>query len=233
MKVIPKIFGHTDKNVRAEGSTLVTTLYTFLGPALLPTLSDLKPVQVSDLQKSFDAMDADGKGAGTGKPTRYTRKAQRDREAAEQAGGDAAEEEEEEAPAAIDPKFPGNLDEQLASTKWKERLEVLEECNKVLAQPANAKIADSNIDAYGSLLSTLGAKCKSDANINVVIEAAKVVEGLATGLGRPFGRFRGIVMPGMIERLKERKANVVEALGKALDAVFTTVSFVVHEVGNS
>jgi hypothetical protein len=106
-------------------------------------------------------------------------------------------------------------------------------CNKVLAQPANAKIADSNIDAYGSLLSTLGAKCKSDANINVVIEAAKVVEGLATGLGRPFGRFRGIVMPGMIERLKERKANVVEALGKALDAVFTTVSFVVHEVGNS
>lgn len=237
MKAIPKIFGHTDKNVRAEGSTLVTTLYAYLGPALLPTLSDLKPVQVTELQKSFDAMDADGKGAGTGKPTRYTRKAQREREAAEQAGGDAAQgEEEEEAPAAIDPKslldpvnvlslFPDNLDEMLSSTKWKERLEVLEECNKVLSQPANAKIADSNVDAYGSLLSTLGAKCKSDANINVVMEAAKVIEGLATGIGRPFGRFRGVVMPGMIERLKERKANVVDALGKALDAVFTTVSY--------
>jgi len=239
MKVIPKIFGHTDKNVRAEGSTLVTTLYTFLGPALLPTLSDLKPVQMSELQKSFDAMDADGKGAGTGKPTRYTRKAQRDREAAEQAGGDAAEEEEEEAPAAIDPKslldpvnvlslFPDNLDEMLSSTKWKERLEVLEECNKILAQPGNAKVSDSNVDAYGSLLSTLGTKCKGDANINVVMEAAKVIEGLANGIGRPFGRFRGIVMPGMIERLKERKANVVDALGKALDAVFTTVSYYVH-----
>jgi cytoskeleton-associated protein 5 len=239
MKVIPKIFGHTDKNVRAEGSTLVTTLYTFLGPALLPTLSDLKPVQMTELQKSFDSMDGDGKGAGTGRPTRYTRKAQRDREAAEQAGGDAAEEEEEEAPAAIDPKslldpinvlslFPDNLDEMLSSTKWKERLEVLEECNKVLSQPANAKIADSNIDAYGSLLSTLGLKCKSDANINVVMEAAKVIEGLSTGLGRPFGRFRGVVMPGMIERLKERKANVVDTLGKALDAVFTTVSYYIH-----
>ena len=239
MKVIPKIFGHTDKNVRAEGSTLVTTLYTFLGPALLPTLSDLKPVQMSELQKSFDSMDGDGKGAGTGKPTRYTRKAQRDREAAEQAGGDAAEEEEEEAPAAIDPKslldpinvlslFPDNLDEMLSSTKWKERLESLEECNKVLSQPANAKIADSNIDAYGSLLSTLGLKCKSDANINVVMEAAKVIEGLSTGIGRPFGRFRGVVMPGMIERLKERKANVVDTLGKALDAVFTTVSYNIH-----
>lgn len=235
MKIIPKIFGHTDKNVRAEGSVLVTTLYTFLGPALLPALADLKPVQMSELQKSFDAMDADGKGAGTGKPTRWTRKVQREREAAEASGGDAAEEVEEEAPAAIDPRslldpvnalslFPDNLDDQLSSTKWKERLEVLEECNKVLSQPANAKISDSNIDAYGSLLSTLGTKCKSDANINVVIEAAKVIEGLATGLGRPFGRFRGIVMPGAIERLKERKANVVDALGKALDAVFTTVS---------
>jgi len=235
MKIIPKIFGHTDKNVRAEGSNLVTTLYTFLGPALLPALADLKPVQMSELQKSFDAMDADGKGAGTGKPTRWTRRVQREREAAEASGGDAAEEVEEEAPAAIDPRslldpvnalslFPDNLDDQLSSTKWKERLEVLEECNKVLTQPANAKISDSNIDAYGSLLSTLGTKCKSDANINVVIEAAKVIEGLATGLGRPFGRFRGIVMPGTIERLKERKANVVDALGKALDAVFTTVS---------
>jgi cytoskeleton-associated protein 5 len=235
MKVLPKIFAHTDKNVRAEGSTLVTTLYTYLGPALLPALADLKPVQMSELQKSFDLMDADGKGAGSGKPTRWTRKVQRDRESAEAAGGDAAEEEEAETPAAIDPRslldpinvlslFPDNLDEQLSSTKWKERLEVLEECNKILSQPANAKIADSNIDAYGSLLSTLGPKCKSDANVNVVIEAAKVIEGLATGLGKPFGRFIGIVMPGMIERLKERKANVVEALGRALDAVFSTVS---------
>jgi cytoskeleton-associated protein 5 len=31
-------------------------------------------------------------------------------------------------------------------------------------------------------------------------------------------------LPGVIERLKERKATVVEALGKALDAVVSTVS---------
>jgi cytoskeleton-associated protein 5 len=235
LKVIPKIFGHTDKNVRAEGSTLVTTLYTYLGPALLPALAELKPVQMSELQKSFDSMDADGKGANTGKPTRWTRSAQRDRESGEAAGGDADDAQEEEAAAPIDPrslldpvnvlsKFPDNLDEQLSSTKWKERLEVLEECNKVLSQPTNAKISDSNIDAYGSLVSTLGTKCKSDANVNVVIEAAKVIEGLATGLGKPFGRFRSTIMPGVIERLKERKANVVDALGQTLDAVFTTVS---------
>lgn len=233
--MLPKIFGHTDKNVRAEGSTLAATLHTFLGPALTPSLAELKPVQVSELQKAFDALDTEGKGAGTGKPTRWTRKAQREREASEAAGEaeDEAGAEEEAAPidprSLLDPvnvlaKFPADLDEQISSTKWKERLEALEECNKVLAQPGNAKIADSNVDAYGSLVSTLGAKCKSDANVNVVIEAAKVIEGLANGLGKPFGRFRGVVMPGIIERLKERKANVVEALGRALDAVFTSVS---------
>ena len=235
LKSLSKIFGHTDKNVRAEGSSLALCLYTYLGPALMPALADLKPVQMSDLQKSFDSMNAEGKkGANTGRPSRWTRKAQRERDAS---GGAADADEapaEDEAPAPIDPKslldpvnvlsmFPSDLDERISSAKWKDRLEALEECSKVLAQSQNARISDKNIDAYGSLVSTLGTKCKSDANVNVVIEAAKVLEALALGMGKPFGRYRGVTMVGLLERLKERKANVVEALGKALDAIFTTV----------
>ncbi len=192
---------------------------------------------MSELQKSFDGMDAEGKGTGTGKPTRWTRKTQRDREAADPAGGQGEEsgEVQAETPAPIDPlslldpidvlsKFPSDLDERLASTKWKDRLEALEECNKILAQPQSARILSTNVDAYGSLVSTLGSKCRSDANINVVIEAAKVLEGLAKGMGKPFGRQRAVMMSGCLDRLKERKATVVEALGKALDAIFSTVS---------
>lgn len=190
---------------------------------------------MAEIQKSLDSLDAEGKGAGSGKPTRFTRRMQRDREAAEAPGVGEDEPAEEEAAAQIDPRdlldpvnalsmFPTDLDERLSSTKWKDRLEVLEECNKVLSAPGNAKISDSNIDSYGSLAATLGTKCKSDANVNVVIEAAKLIEGLAKGIGKPFGRFRGVIMVGCLERLKERKTNVVEALGKALDALFTTVS---------
>lgn len=238
LKSLTKIFGHSDKNVRAEGTALVTTLYTYLGPALMPLLSDLKPVQMAELQKAFEAMDADGKGVGSGKPTRWTRKVQREREAAGGAadgGGEGTEATEAEEPVPVDPRsfldpvnvlslFPCDLEERLGSSKWKDRLEALEECNAVLAQPKNARISDSNIDSYGHIASTLGGKCKSDANVNVVIEAAKLIEGLAKGFGKAFGRHRGAVMPGCLERLKERKANVVEALGKALDAVFATVS---------
>lgn len=234
--MLPKIFGHSDKNVRAEGTALTLVLYSYLGPALLPALSDLKPVQMSDLQKSFDGLDAEGKGAGTGKPTRWTRKVQREREVMDdgQDDGDGAAVAEE--PAPIDPMslldpvdvyklFPDNLMEQLGSSKWKERLESLEECNKVLAEPRNARIAVSNVDAYGNLVQTLGVKCHKDSNVNVVMESARLLEGLARGLGKPFGRYRNVTMSGMLERLKERKATVVEALAKSLDAIFLTVSW--------
>ncbi|WVQ95173.1 hypothetical protein IAU59_002267 [Kwoniella sp. CBS 9459] len=238
LKSLPKIFGHADKTVRAEGTALTLVLYSYLGPALIPALADLKPVQMTDLQKSFDSMDAEGKGAGTGKPTRYTRKGQREREAAEAAGGDeggAEGGEEVAAPVPIDPKslldpvdvlalFPSDLMDRLASTKWKDRLESLEECTKVLSQPGNARISDKNVDSYGPLAQLLGQKCQKDANVNVVIEAAKVLEGLASGMGKPFGRFRAAAMPGCLERLKERKANVTDALGKALDGIFSTTT---------
>jgi cytoskeleton-associated protein 5 len=236
LKSLSKIFAHSDKNVRAEGTALALTLYSYLGPALHPALADLKPVQMAELQKGSDGLDAEGKGAGTGRPTRWTKKAQRERESVEAAGGgDGRGVVEEDMPTPIDPKslldpidvlalFPHDLMDRLASSKWKDRLESLEECNKVLGLPQNARIADNNVDAYGSLASTLGAKCKGDANVNVVIEAAKLLEGLAKGIGRPFARHRSSAMSGCLERLKERKATVVDAIGKALDAMFATVS---------
>lgn len=235
LKSLQKIFAHSDKTVRAEGTALCTALYTYLGPALLTALGELKPLQLAELQKAFDAMDAESKGAGSGKPTRWTRKTQREREAAADSGAPDAGEPAAEEAVPIDPKslldpvdvlskFPDDLMERLGSAKWKDRLESLEECNKALAQPQNARVSDRNVDAYGSLAQTLGTKIKSDANVNVVMEAAKLVEGLATGMGKPFGRYRGVVMSGCLERLKERKATVVEAIGKALDALSESVS---------
>ena len=228
LKSLSKIFAHTDKTVRAEGTALAISLHSYLGEALLPSLSDLKPVQMAELQKAFDTIPG-----GSAKPARCTRKVQRERE---NTGPEGAEEVAAEAePVALDPRsfldpvnvlksFPPDLMDLLASSKWKERLEALEACNAVLADPQNGRISDSNIDAYGPLASTLGAKCKSDMNVNVVMEAAKLLEGLCKGMGKPFGRYRSVTMPGQLERLKERKANVVEALAKSLDAMFACVS---------
>jgi cytoskeleton-associated protein 5 len=52
----------------------------------MPSLQDLKPVQLKELTEAFGAMDSSGQAGGTGKPTRFTRKQAREMEAAASAG---------------------------------------------------------------------------------------------------------------------------------------------------
>lgn len=81
LKALPKVFAHTDKLVRAEGTILAQTLYQCIGPAIEPWLADLKPVQVKELKESFEKMDSEGRGKGTFKAERYTRAQAREMEA--------------------------------------------------------------------------------------------------------------------------------------------------------
>lgn len=87
---------------------------------------------------------------------------------------------------------------------------------------ATPRIQDA--PALAELAKSLATSIHKDANINCVMTAANVMEGLAKGMMSPFGRLREAVVPPMLERLKERKVNVTDAIGAALDAVFTTVS---------
>lgn len=73
MKVLPKIFAHSDKSVRAEGTNLTLVLYQYLGPGLETWLGDLKPVQVKELKDSFENLEKEGKGHKALKPERLTR----------------------------------------------------------------------------------------------------------------------------------------------------------------
>jgi hypothetical protein len=125
-----------------------------------------------------------------------------------------------DAPPSVDvlSKLPSDFFEALGSTKWKDRLETLQAWLETL------KASPSIIDADFNNVTAALAKRFTDANINVVIAAANVVEGLAKGLGKDFGKYRGVVMMPMLERLKERKANVTDALGAALDEARASVS---------
>lgn len=80
LKALPKIFGHSDKTVRSEGSNLAHALYQYLGPGIEPWLADLKPVQVKELKEAWDSMEKEGRGKGTLKPERMTRQQARDAE---------------------------------------------------------------------------------------------------------------------------------------------------------
>lgn len=64
----------------------------------------------------------------------------------------------------------------------------------------------------------------ADTNINIVIVAANCLEGLALGLRADFNKYRQSVAALVMDRLKERKVTVVEALSGALNAMYSTVS---------
>jgi hypothetical protein len=224
LKLLPKMYGHADKNVRAKAQELTVEFYRWLKEAMKPLFwNDLKPVQQTDLDKLFEKV----KDEPPPKQERLLRSQQAAKEAA--AAAPAAEEEDEEEEAAIDlepefeavdvfPNLPKDYNERLGSSKWKDRKEVLEEVQKALNHP---KIAEGPFD---DLIRGF-AKSMKDANIAVVSTAANCVELLATGLKKSFAKYRKDIMNAMMERLKEKKQAVTDAIGAALDASFASTNF--------
>jgi cytoskeleton-associated protein 5 len=228
LKVLPKPFGHADKNVRAEATNLAVEFYRWLREAMKPMFwGDLKPTQQTEMEAQFEKIKAEP----APKQERFLRSQQAAMARAPPPGAEGAAEGEDELeaegveidafdlaePQDVLSKVPPDFSEQLASTKWKERKEALEALFAVLNVP---RIKDGD---YGEIVRGL-AKCMKDANIAVVTQAAQCLETLAKGLRRPFGKYRSIVSGPIMERLKEKKASVSDALGAALDQVFLATS---------
>ncbi|OJJ49142.1 hypothetical protein ASPZODRAFT_91455 [Penicilliopsis zonata CBS 506.65] len=229
LKALPKVFGHADKNVRAEAQNLTVELYRWLKDAMKPVFwGDLKPVQQQDLEKLFEAV----KQEPPPKQERFTRAQQE--AMAEASAAPGGEEEEGLAgeeyveddggemdafdlaePVDVMPKVPKDFHEQLASSKWKDRKEALDALYNAFNVP---RIKEGPFDEIVKGL----AKSMKDANVAVVTVAANCVDLLAKGLRKGFGKYRSLIMSPILERLKEKKQSVADALGQALDGVFSS-----------
>ncbi|KAG6990928.1 hypothetical protein G7Y79_00060g092320 [Physcia stellaris] len=224
LKQLPKAFGHADKNVRAEASNLAVELYRWLREAMKTLFwNDLKPVQQQDLEKLFESVKQEPP------PTqeRLLRSQQAAKAAAPAAeegldGEEGADEAEPEIdvfdlaePVDVLSKVPKDFNENMASSKWKDRKETLD---ALFAAANTDRIKDG---PYDDIVAAL-AKSMKDANIAVVTVAANCIEVLAKGLRKSFAKYRGRVMAPMMEKLKEKKQSVADALGAALDAIFAS-----------
>lgn len=222
LKVIPKLFLHADKNVRAETTALCLELYKWLKDAIKPMFfNDLKPVQQKELEDAFEKVKGD-----TPKANRLLRSQQIAQAAAQAAGTEEEAEEEEDAPVidAFDLAEPVNVTAKMskdfydltASVKWKERKDALDDLLAIASVP---RIKE---DDFNELMRVL-AKSMKDANIAVVTVAANCIDAFAKGLKKGFGKYRSVVTQPVLERLKEKKQSVVEALVNALDGIFDAV----------
>ncbi|RPB17105.1 ARM repeat-containing protein [Morchella conica CCBAS932] len=214
LKVLPGAFAHADKNVRAEATKLAIELYKWLKDAIKPMFfNDLKPAQQKDLDEAFEKVKEE-----TPKQERLLR--------SQQAAGVQEEAVEDEVevdafdlaePVDVLSKMPPEFDEQVSSSKWKERKDALEALQVLINVP---RIKDGD---FNEIIRAL-AKCMKDANVAVVTVAANCIELLANGLRKGFAKHKQTVLSPILERLKEKKQSVIDALAKALDAVFGATS---------
>lgn len=122
-------------------------------------------------------------------------------------------------PIPVLSRLPADFYSNLSSSKWKDRKELA-------LEPLLATLSSSpryEPDNYADLVFALAGRM-TDANVLCVMLAAQCIEKLAKGLRGDFARYKGTVTSPILARTKEKKQNVLEALGAALDAVYASSS---------
>ncbi|XP_057691875.1 cytoskeleton-associated protein 5 isoform X1 [Corythoichthys intestinalis] len=225
VKVLPKQFESRDKAVRDEAKMFAIEIYKWIRDALRPSLQNVNSVLLKELEEEWVKLPSNPP-----KQSRFLR-SQQDLKAKfiQQAQGEESGEEEEETVAAVDPyellaavdilsKLPKDFYEKIEAKKWQERKEALEAVETLTKNP---KLESGD---YGDLVRALKKVVGKDANVMLVSMAAKCLAGLASGLRKKFGTYAGHVVPTILEKFKEKKLQVVQALQEAIDAIFLTTT---------
>uniref|UniRef100_A0A668A4N8 Cytoskeleton associated protein 5 n=1 Tax=Myripristis murdjan TaxID=586833 RepID=A0A668A4N8_9TELE len=218
VKILPKQFESREKAVRDEAKLLAVEIYKWIRDALRPPLQNINSVQLKELEEEWVKLPS-----SPPKQSRFLR-SQQDLKAKfeqQQAQGDQSD--------AVDPyelleaveilsKLPKDFYDKIEAKKWQERKEALEAVETLSKNP---KLENGD---YGDLVRSLKKVVGKDANVMLVTLAAKCLAGLAAGLRKKFGTYAGHVVPTILEKFKEKKPQVVQALQEAIDAVFLTTT---------
>lgn len=225
---VPRMFAHSDKNVRAEATKLAVTLRSYIGDAFdTLVFPKLKPIQQKDLTALFTKI---------GEPPTATRLlyAEEQRRLVEQQNKNDDVEMPDvtfqpqqevkidpydlETPVDVLSKLPSNLSERVSDSIWKERVEVLEEISKFFKV---VRIENDDFSYFVSLM----VGCLKDVNLQVVTLACGILTDLANGLKTGFAKYTPSLLSPLLDRTKEKKKPVLDALNSVLDLSFKYGSF--------
>nr|XP_029730104.1 protein mini spindles-like isoform X2 [Aedes albopictus] len=230
VKKLPTLLSDRDKAVRDESKALTIEIYRWIGAAFKSQIASLPAVLLTELEAEFEKVSGD-----KAIPTRYLRSQQEKQMLAAVAasgsgevddGGDdneADEAEEIDPMDLIDPvdilsKLPKDFYEKLEAKKWQERKESLEALEALLQNP---KLQPGD---YGDVVRALKKIISKDTNVVLVALGGKCLAMLARGLAKKFNTYAGACVPAILEKFKEKKANVVTALRDAIDAIYPSTT---------
>ncbi|XP_058500343.1 cytoskeleton-associated protein 5 isoform X2 [Solea solea] len=228
VKILSKQFESREKAVRDEAKLLAVEIYRWIRDALRPSMQSINSVQLKELEEEWTKLPS-----SPPKQTRFLRsqqdlKAKFEQQSA-QGGAESDGEDVEETESAVDPyelleavdilsKIPKDFYEDIEAKKWQERKAALEAIEVLTKNP---KLESGD---YGDLVRALKKVLGKDANVMLVSMSAKCLAALASGLRKKFGPYAGQVVPTILEKFKEKKPQVVQALQEAIDAIFLTTT---------
>uniref|UniRef100_A0A1D1XIA6 Protein MOR1 n=1 Tax=Anthurium amnicola TaxID=1678845 RepID=A0A1D1XIA6_9ARAE len=225
LKMLPELFDHQDQNVRASSKGLTLELCRWIGKD--PVKSILFEKMRDTMKKELEAELANV--SGIAKPSRRIRSEQ-DKETevevvTETAGAGVSEESVPDAPQEIDeyelvdpvdiltPLEKFGFWEGVKATKWSERRDAVAELTKLAS---TKRIAPGDFTETCRTLKKLA----TDVNLAVSVEAIQAIGNLARGLRNHFSGSSRFLLPTLLEKLKEKKPVLTEALTQTLQTMY-------------
>lgn len=225
LKMLPELFDHQDQNVRASAKGLTLELCRWIGKE--PVKSILFEKMRDTMKKELEAELANV--TGHAKPTRKIRSEQ-DKEPEPEAiseimgGTGTSDELVSDAPQEIDeyelvdpvdiliPLEKSGFWDGVKATKWSERRDAVAELTKLAS---TKRIASGD---FTEICRTL-KKLVTDVNLAVSVEAIQAIGNLARGLRTHFTGCSRVLLPILLEKLKEKKPTLAEPLIQTLQAM--------------
>lgn len=235
LESLPKLASHADKSVRANTLNLILQIYKWLDKPLLEILllDKLKPIHQRDLIKLFDQHVENIPPSIQPRLFQWQKEVKNsDDDYSVDKDGDTLMGQDlnitnntkllntdpfDLLPASsILDKLPDDFQLRITSSKWKDRVEVLQEIYDQVF--LSVKKLDCKED-YSDFIRYLATVISKDANMQAVELASTLIYQLATKLRTAFSRYGGLVLIPLLERTKEKKPSVNESISKSLDEV--------------
>nr|XP_016493302.1 PREDICTED: LOW QUALITY PROTEIN: protein MOR1-like [Nicotiana tabacum] len=235
LKMLPELFDHQDQNVRASSKGLTLELCRWISKETVKSILFEKMRDTMKKELEAELVNV----TGTAKPTRKIRSEQ-DKEPELEVVSDAvaagpSEESAADVPQEIDeydlvdpvdiliPLEKTGFWEGVKAAKWSERKEAVAELTKLAS---TKKIAPGD---FAEICRTL-KKLITDVNIAVAVEAIQAIGNLARGLRTHFSGSSRFLLPVLLEKLKEKKPTLTDALTQTLQAMHKSGCLILTDI---
>ncbi|KAL2612993.1 hypothetical protein R1flu_024685 [Riccia fluitans] len=235
LKMLPELFDHQDEKVRAAAKGLTIELCRWISKDTVKSIlfEKMRETMKKELEVEVDNV------TGLAKPVRKIRSEQlkeieqevspepTDQTAADEGSTSGVQETDDyELMDPVDilgPLGKTTFWEGVKASKWSERRDAVAELTK-LASARRLAVGD-----YVEVSRTL-KKLITDVNLAVAVEAVQAAGNLARGLRKDYSGGSRLLLPLLLERLKEKKAVMVEAVMQTLQTMHKSGCFGLGDV---